>query len=177
MTLSFLTIMMQTSCVSMFVRTKIQHPCKETHLATSISLKYAVGAPFAAVYTGRPELLLLTPICLIDLPFSFVLDTLFFPTDAMFGPGALIRLNNWEKATRVKILVVDLENLPIEGARVNFDGRWFSTNSDGILNTKYKNNDRSFFVHKKGYLSYYNEMQNVVENIEDGGALGLAFDF
>jgi len=182
-TLFIFIFITSTSCISILERHNARTPTsKGIYPGASESFKYILGAPFIAVLAGQAELLLLSPIALVDLPFTFALDTLLLPTDLLFAPGSFISKHDWTrfKLLPVMVLVVDEEGFPVSGVGVRTSShyKWIYTDPKGIVETKrnsFKNDH--IFIKKSGYYDFYVNYSNYnlfkQQNAEDKGEIDL----
>ena len=132
--ISFIVISMSNSCTSIYKRTEMHAPSRETYIGTSEDLKYIIGFPFYVAFGGSKGCLAL-PIGLLDLPFSFAYDTLLLPTDLTFGAGSVIGKQGMLRGERFTVIVVDENGLPLHGAYISPYGLGRNigfTNENGI---------------------------------------------
>ena len=168
MTLSITAIAMLTSCTSLRTRMAVQNSYYFDPYSY-IGTKENVKIFYTGLIWGSPNYMTRS---LLDLPFSFTLDTLLLPTDLIFAPGVIIGQDSFIRYTpkRVTVVVVDEAGLPISDACVGMFVRtgfkWFFTNTDGVLEAEYKAND--FRVKKAGYYASNAKVKNEAEgNLQD----------
>ncbi len=111
MTLAIAAMMTQTSCMSMHERTQLRTSSDETYIGALSDLGHILGG----LWFGESGYILLG---LVDLPFSFVFDTLLLPTDLLAGPGALIGQCGLFRGRQFTMRIVDEAGLPLRDAYV-----------------------------------------------------------